>query len=85
MDTAIDLKQKIHDFIDVADERMLRIINAIISSEEEEASLIDEVFYQELDKRRQRHLTGESKTFSWAEVQQRARESAKRNNLISNI
>ena len=77
MDTAIDLKQKIHEFIDVADERMLRIINAIISSEEEEASLIGEDFYEELDKRRQRHLTDKSKTFSWAEVQQRARESAK--------
>lgn len=36
MDNTLDIKKRIHEFIDHADERILRIINAIITTEEAE-------------------------------------------------
>ncbi|WP_262497969.1 MULTISPECIES: hypothetical protein [unclassified Chryseobacterium] len=39
MESTVDIKKRIHDFIDHADERILRIINAIISTEENEEAL----------------------------------------------
>lgn len=76
MDTTIDIKKRIHEFIDHADERILRIFNAIITTEEVEPT-VPEFFYQELDKRRERHLKGESKSYTWEEVKTRARASVK--------
>ena len=39
MDTTIDIKKRIHEFIDHADERILRIFNAIITTEEVEPTV----------------------------------------------
>lgn len=36
METTLDIRKRIHEFIDHADERILRIINAIITTEEKE-------------------------------------------------
>ena len=71
MDT-IELRENIHRFIDVADERILKIINAIIETEKEEGQpAVPQWFYDELDKRRERHLKGESKSSTWEEVKER--------------
>lgn len=71
MDT-IELRENIHRFIDVADERILKIINAIIETEKKEGQpVVPQWFYDELDKRRERHLKGESKSSTWEEVKER--------------
>lgn len=72
MSTA-ELREKIHRFVDVADDRILKIMNAIIQTEIEESksSFVPDWFYEELDKRRERHLKGESKSSSWEEVKER--------------
>lgn len=77
MDSTIDIKKRIHDFIDHADERILKIFNAIISSEEEIKTDVPEYFYEEVDKRRERHLKGESKSYNWEDVKNRARANSK--------
>lgn len=78
MDTIIDIKKRIHDFVDQADEKMLRIFNELISAKSsEDESAIPKSFYEELDKRRERHLKGESKSYTWEEVKNKARTSAK--------
>lgn len=81
MDTTVDLKKKIHEFIEHADERMLRIINAIISTEQEQDNevipTVPESFYEELDRRKEKHLKGESVSYTWEEVKARARASVK--------
>ena len=79
METTFDIRKKIHEFIDHADERILRIFNAIIASENQEKAEpnLSETFYEELDKRKDRHLTGESASYTWSEVKERARESIK--------
>jgi len=72
MDNTVELRKQIHRFIDVADERILRIINAIIDAEnQEEAHAVPEWFYDELDKRRERHLSEESQSSTWEEVKER--------------
>lgn len=72
MDNKIDLKKKIHDFIEHADERILKVFYAIVTSEENHPS-IPQSFYQELDKRKERYLNGESKSYTWEDVKNRAR------------
>jgi len=39
-----------------------------------EEPTVPESFYEELDRRRQRHLNGESKSYTWEEVKENARE-----------
>ncbi|KIA89414.1 hypothetical protein [Kaistella jeonii] len=80
METTLDIKKRIHTFIDHADERMLRIINAIITNEEfeeEGKSIVPESFYDEIDERKMRHLRGESKSYDWEEVKDRTRGAIK--------
>ena len=78
MDTIIDIRKRIHAFVDQADEKMLRIFNELISAKSsEDESSIPKSFYEELDKRRERHLKGESKSYTWEEVKNKARASAK--------
>ncbi len=77
MESTLEIKNRIHNFIDQADERILRIFDAIISTDEKNTSEIPDSFYDELDHRKQRHLTGESKSYSWDEVKTRARSDAK--------
>jgi len=68
----VELRENIHRFVDVADERILKIINAIIEVEKkEELPTVPHWFYDELDKRRERHLKGESKSSTWEEVKAR--------------
>lgn len=68
----LNIKERLHTYIDSADDYELRRIEEIINSEESEFS-IPENFYQELEKRRERHLNGESKSYTWEEVQVRAK------------
>lgn len=76
MDT-IEIRKDIHRFVDEADERLLKIIYAIIQAEESEEPSVPEFFYKELDERREKHKSGESKSFTWEEVQFNARNASK--------
>lgn len=77
MESTLEIKNRIHDYINQADERILRIFDAIISTDQKSTSKIPNSFYDELDSRKQKHLTGESKSYSWDEVKTRARSDAK--------
>lgn len=79
MESTIDIRKKIHEFIDRADERVLCIFNEIITTEEADEidHNIPKSFYEELDKRRERHINGESKSYTWEEVKTRARAASK--------
>lgn len=59
---------------------MLRIIKIIIKSEEieeEGKSTVPESFYDKTDERKIRHLKGDSKSYTWEEVKDRARSAIK--------
>ena len=73
MESTIDIKRKIHEFIDHADERILRIINAIITSEESEEGLSPE-HKAILDKRLREHKENPSTGKSWDNVKNSLKE-----------
>lgn len=77
MESTSEIKNRIHDYINQADERILRIFDAIISTDEKSTSEIPNSLYDELDHRKQRHLNGESKSYSWDEVKSCARSDAR--------
>jgi hypothetical protein len=71
MDTNAAIRNRIHEFVDKADERILRIFEAIVNTEEEDTPNVPESFYQELDKDREKHLQGETLSSNWNEVKDR--------------
>ncbi|MPS74256.1 MAG: addiction module family protein [Chryseobacterium sp.] len=79
MESTVDIRKRIHEFIDIADERILRIINAIIDVEEQEDNYpaVPDWFYKELDKRREEHISGKSKSYTWEEVKEKAKSALK--------
>lgn len=79
MESSVDIRKRIHEFIDVADDRILRIFNGIIDAEEQEEDYpsVPEWFNEELDKRKEKYISGQSKSFTWEEVKERAKASLK--------
>ena len=73
MESTLELRKRIHDFIDIADERILRIINGIINVEEQEDNYpaIPDWYYEKLEIEREKHLKGETPSYTWEEVKQR--------------
>jgi putative addiction module component (TIGR02574 family) len=74
----LDLRNTVKDYINSADVRLLRMMKALAESyqnDEQELTLSEEQ-YQIIDKRREAHLKGLSKSFTWEQVKQNARNSA---------
>lgn len=73
MESTLEIRQRIHDFIDIADERILRIINGIIDVEEQEDNYpaVPDWYYEKLEVEREKHLKGETPSYTWEEVKQR--------------
>ncbi|MCF6348895.1 MAG: hypothetical protein L3J20_11440 [Flavobacteriaceae bacterium] len=72
----LDLRKKVLTYINNADERLLKLVKALAESYQKDALedfILSEEQYQMLDQRRQAHLKGESKSFTWKEVKQNAR------------
>ncbi len=79
MESTLEIRKRIHEFIDTADDRILRVFNGIIDAEEqqEDQPSVPEWFYEELDKRKEKYISGESKSLTWEEVKAKAKASLK--------
>lgn len=73
MESHLEIRKRIHEFIDIADERILRIINGIIDVEEQEDNYpaIPDWYYEKLEIEREKHLRGETPSYTWEEVKQK--------------
>lgn len=74
----IDLRNTVKQYVDTADVRLLKMIKALAESyqkDEQELTLSEEQ-YQMIDKRREAHLKGESKSLTWEQVKQNARNAS---------
>ncbi|MBO6186423.1 MAG: addiction module family protein [Chryseobacterium sp.] len=73
MESTLEIRKRIHEFIDIADERILRIINGIIDVEEQEDNYpaVPDYIYDRVDEECAKYLKGEVKTSSWEEVKER--------------
>jgi putative addiction module component (TIGR02574 family) len=73
----IDLRNTVKEYINVADIRLLKMIKALVESykiDKQELTL-SEKQYQIIDKRREAHLKGKSKSFTWEQIKQNARNA----------
>ncbi|MFY1045144.1 addiction module protein [Chryseobacterium sp. GP-SGM7] len=79
MESTLEIRKRIHEYIDIADERILRIINGIIDVEEREDNYptIPDWHYDKINERRERYLTGASKSYTWEEVKEKAKSALK--------
>lgn len=79
MESTLEIRKRIHEFIDIADERILRIINGIIDAEEQEDNYptVPDWHYDKLNERREKYITGESKSYTWKEVKEKAKSALK--------
>lgn len=74
MDASLDIRKKIHDFIDHADERILRIFNAIIISEQVDEFDLSDERKAILDKRLNDHLENPNSGKSWSDVKRQLKK-----------
>ncbi len=74
----IDLRNTVKEYVNKADIRLLKMIKALAESyqDDEQEITLSEEQYQIIDKRRALHLEGESKSFTWDQVKQNARNAA---------
>ena len=75
----LDLRNTVKEYINTADIRPLKMIKALAESyqsDEQETFMLSEEQYKMIDKRREAHLKGESKSFTWEQVKQNARNAS---------
>ncbi len=76
--SALDLRNTVKEYVNTADIRLLKMIKALAESyqnDEQELRLSEEQ-YKMIDKRREGHLKGENKSFTWEQVKQNVRNSS---------
>ena len=71
------LRERLHEYIDTADERHLTAIYVLVENEMADDDLYDEATLNMLYERREKHLSGESKSYSAQESLRRIREHKK--------
>lgn len=71
------IKEKLHHYIDVADEKKLQAIYTILEDEIEGEYLYTQNEIEMFYDRRQKHLNSESKTYSVDEAHQLIRQNKK--------
>lgn len=75
------LKKTVLKYIDDADERLLKILKALIESYQEEESdhpKLNEEHYEEIDRRREAYLEDPEDSFTWDEVKESLRNASKK-------
>lgn len=73
----LDLKSTVLQYVNTADIRLLKMLKALAETyqnDEQELTLSEEQ-YKMIDARREAHLKGESKSFTWEQVKQNARNA----------
>lgn len=79
MESTLEIRKRIHEFIDIADERILRIFKGIIDAEEQENNYpsVPDWHYDEVNERREKYISGESKSYTWEEIKEKAKSALK--------
>jgi hypothetical protein len=71
-----ELKQEIHGYIEQADDSILAAIKTLVKPNIAQIQLSKEQ-KQELDKRKKKHLSGRSKSYSWEQTEQMLKSKRK--------
>jgi hypothetical protein len=78
--STVDIRQKLHDYIDAAPDKKVEAIFTMVEDEIEEDydHWEDEEFVAELQRREDNYLKGKSKTYTMEESLERARQAIKK-------
>ncbi len=76
----LKLKQKLHQYIEMADEKKLKAIYVMVEDEIEEKYDIwnNKDFVAEIERRTSEMENGSAKTYTWDEVQQHAKQAVEK-------
>lgn len=74
---ATRVRQKIHEYVDNADERFLTLVNGMIEADLSQDYELSEEQQQELDKRLEKYEAGKMNFSSWDTVKNRIRNNTK--------
>ena len=75
------LKKKIHEYIDVTDEKILKAVYTILEAHVKSSELDIEFsseHIKELNKRRKAHLEGKSKSYTFEEIKKQIVSKSKK-------
>ena len=75
--TIVEIKFKLHAQIEHCDERLLKIIYAIVNEYEKREENIEESRKKLILDEREKHLARTSKSYSWKEVKNMAKDNQK--------
>ena len=70
--TVVEIKSQLHEQIEHSDERLLKIIYAIVKEYGEDTEDIDDTRRKLILEERERYLAGSGKSYSWEEVKNMA-------------
>ena len=76
-----ELKNTVIRYLENADERLLKMIKALIESygeEEADSSTLNEEHYREIDRRREEYLEDPEDTYTWEEVKESIKNASKK-------
>ncbi len=76
-----ELKNTVIKYLENADERLLKMIKALIESYDEEGGVnpaLNEEHYKEIDRRREEYLKDPEETYTWEEVKESIRNATKK-------
>ena len=76
--TSIQLRKKLHSYIDTAEEKKLKAIYTMVEDEIETPSLLTPEQKKELDKRLVEYQQGKTKLYSWKEAKEMIYNKSKR-------
>ena len=69
---ATQIRQKLHQYIDDSDEKLLKLLFAVAKEYNDDDDDFEYEFtaedIQEFDSRREKRLSGETRTYSWEEA-----------------
>jgi cob(I)alamin adenosyltransferase len=65
-----ELKQKLKEYIETSDEKLLKLMYAVAKEYHEDDSQLEDAEIQMLEERREEYLAGKSKGYTWQETKE---------------
>ena len=75
MDT-IKIKEELHQYINQADDRFIQLVYAMVQADKREQELLSKQEIEELERRLERHKSGQSTSYTWDDMKNRLNKPA---------